>query len=119
MVRVLLPAFALLLAAGCYSGVGSLHDIHVDMAKGHWAWCLDPSGQTVAWATIGRDGMGRTYGTCATPNRFVHVYACAPGQVDAGDSPEALAARIRLSGDNSLIGDSFNGRAFCAAAPPS
>ena len=41
------------------------------------------------------------------------------GQVDAGESPAALAARVRLSGDNSLIGDEFEGRPFCAPIPPS
>ena len=116
---LLLAAFAMAALYGCYGGVGSLHDIHVDAAKGESAWCLDPSGQAVAWASTGRDAMGRTYGTCTPPNRFVHVYACQPGQADAGDSPEALAARITLSGDNSLIGDSFDGRAFCAPEPPS
>ena len=108
-----------LLLTGCYSGVGSLHDIHVDEKKGEWAWCLAPSGVAVAWASTGRDAMGRTYGTCNSPNRFVHVRACAPGQVDAGESPEALAARVRLSDDNSLIGDTFEGRPFCAPHPPS
>jgi len=119
MTRLLLPALGALLAASCYPGVGSLHDIHVDAAKGHWAWCLAPSGQAVAWASTGRDGMGRTYGTCTPPNRFVHVRACGAGEVDAGESPAALAARIRLSGDNSLIGDRFQGRPFCAPIPPS
>ena len=71
------------------------------------------------------------------PNRFVRVYACQPGgavlkappnagvrrnvrggQVDAGESPAALAARVRLIGDNSLVGDSFEGRPFCAPLPP-
>jgi hypothetical protein len=118
MLRILIPALTLL-TAGCYSGVGALHDIHVDVAKGDWAWCLTPSGQTTAWASTGRDAMGRTYGTCAPPNRFVRVYACAPGQVDAGESPAALAARVRMSGDNSLVGDMFDGRAFCAPHPPS
>ena len=112
---LLLIAFAMAALYGCYGGVGSLPDIHVDVAKGEQAWCLNPSGQAVAWASTGRDAMGKTYGTCTPPNRFVHVYACAPGQADAGDSPEAWAARIRLSGDNSLIGDKFNGRFFCAS----
>ena len=120
MVRVLLPAVALLLAAGCaYGAVGSLHDIHVDLKQGHWAWCLAPHGQAVGWASTGRDAMGRTYGTCTAPNRFVHVRACQPGEIPADESPEAWAARIQLSGDNSLVGDSFNGRAFCALHPPS
>ena len=109
----------ILATTSCYSGVGSLHDVHVDEAKGYWAWCLNPSGQAVAWTSTGRDAMGRTYGTCAPPNRFVHVFACAPGQADAGESPAALAARVRLSSDNSLIGDSFEGRPFCAPIPPS
>jgi hypothetical protein len=115
----LLPALASLALSGCYGGVGSLHDIHVDMAKGEYAWCLSPSGQAVGWASTGRDGMGRTYGTCAPPNRFVYVWACQPGQADAGESPAALAARVRMSGDNSLVGDSFEGRPFCAPMPPS
>jgi hypothetical protein len=119
MLRFALPVFALLTLTSCYSAVGALHDVHVDPAKGFWAWCLAPSGEAVAWASEGRDAMGRTYGTCTPPNRFVHVYACAPGQVDAGESPAALAARVRLSGDNSLVGDSFEGRPFCAPIPPS
>ena len=111
---------ALTLTAGCiYSGTPALHDIHVDEAKGEFAWCLSPSGQAVAWASTGRDAMGKTYGTCTPPNRFVRVYACQPGQADAGESPAALAARVRLSGDNSLVGDSFEGRPFCAPHPPS
>jgi hypothetical protein len=115
----LLAAFALATLTSCYYGaVGSLHDVHVDEAKGYWAWCLNPSGQAVAWSSEGRDAMGRKYGTCAPPNRFVHVYACQPGQVDAGESPAALAARVRMSGDNSLVGDSFEGRPFCAPHPP-
>ena len=118
MLRFLIPCAALALSS-CYSGVGSLHDVHVDVAKGEWAWCLNPSGQAVAWASTGRDAMGRTYGTCAPPNRFVYVWACQPGQADAGESPEALAARVRLSGDNSLVGDSFEGRPFCSPIPPS
>ena len=119
MLRFALPVLALLTLTSCYSGTGALHDVHVDAAKGYWAWCLAPSGEAVAWASEGRDAMGRTYGTCTPPNRFVHVYACAPGQVDAGESPAALAARVRLSGDNSLVGDSFEGRPFCAPIPPS
>jgi hypothetical protein len=114
----LLFAPALLLSSCYYGAVGSLHDAHVDEAKGYWAWCLNPSGQAVAWSSEGRDAMGRKYGTCAPPNRFVHVYACQPGQVDAGESPAALAARVRMSGDNSLVGDSFEGRPFCAPHPP-
>lgn len=120
MVRVILSALGALgalLLTGCYSGVGSLHDVHVDMAKDEYAWCLSPSGEAVAWASTGRDAMGRTYGTCTPPNRFVHVYACAPGQVDAGDSPAALAARVRLSSENSLVGDSYGGKPFCAPHP--
>ena len=117
--RILSLVPALLATAACYTATGALHDIHVDIPKGEYAWCLNPSGQAVAWASTGRDAMGRTYGTCTTPNRFVHVYDCAPGQVDAGESPAALAARVRLSSDNSLVGDSFEGRPFCAPHPPS
>ena len=119
MTRALLSAFGFLSLASCYSGVGALHDVHVDVAKGEWAWCLSPSGEAMAWASEGRDAMGRTYGTCTPPNRFVRVRACATGEVDVGESPDALAARVRMSGDNSLIGDSFNGRPFCAPIPPS
>jgi hypothetical protein len=86
-----------------------LHDVHVDVSKGEWAWCLSPSGQAVGWASTGRDAMGRTYGTCTTPARFVYVRACRPGETDAGESPAALAARVRLSGDTSLVGDSCEG----------
>ena len=117
--RILLPALAFASLTACYGATGALHDVHVDIAKGEYAWCLAPHGEAVAWASTGRDGMGRTYGTCTPPNRFVHVYACQPGQVDAGESPAALAARVRLSGDNSLIGDAFEGRPFCAPIPPS
>ena len=117
MTRFILLASGLVLAA-CYGGVGSLHDIHVDVAKGHYAWCLNPSGQAVGWASESRDAMGRTYGTCTPPNRFVHVRACGAGEVDAGESPAALAARVRLSRDNSLVADSFDGRPFCAPIPP-
>lgn len=119
MVRVLLAALGALATASCYWSQPALHDIHVDEAKGEYAWCLSPSGQAVAWATTGRDGMGRTYGTCTPPNRFVHVRACGAGEVDAGESPAALAARVRMSTDNSLVGDSFEGRPFCAPHPPS
>ena len=118
MTRLLIPAIAFASLTACYGATGALHDIHIDAAKGEYAWCLNPSGQEVGWASESRDAMGRTYGTCTPPNRFVYVYACAPGQVDAGESPAALAARVRLSGDNSLIGDSFEGRAFCAPSPP-
>ena len=48
MTRFLVPATALaaiLALPSCYSGVGSLHDVHVDEKKGEWAWCLSPSGQ--------------------------------------------------------------------------
>ena len=117
--RMIIPALAVLALPACYSGVGALHDVHVDVAKGEWAWCMAPSGEAVAWASSGQDAMGRTYGTCAPPNRFVRVHACGAGQVDAGESPAALAARVRMSGDNSLIGDSFEGRPFCAPSPPS
>ena len=119
MLRFLMPALALIALPSCYSGVGALHDVHVDVRKGEWAWCMAPDGQTAAWASSGEDAMGRTYGTCAPPNRFVRVHACQPGQADAGESPAALAARVRLSGDNSLVGDSFEGRPFCAPHPPS
>lgn len=125
MPRLTLPAAAAAAAltalalTGCYSGVGALHDIHVDEKKGEWAWCLAPGGQAVAWATTGRDAMGRTYGTCTPPNRFVRVRACGAGEMDAGESPAALAARIRYSSDNSLVGDQFEGRPFCAPHPPS
>ena len=120
MSRLLIPAAAALalVLPACYSGVGALHDIHVDEARGEYAWCLSPSGEAMPWATTGRDAMGLTYGTCSPPNRFVRVYACQPGQVDAGDSPAALAARVRMSGDHSLVGDMFEGRAFCAPLPP-
>ena len=117
--RTLIPVSASLLTAACAYSTPALHDIHVDEAKGEYAWCLSPSGQAVAWASTGRDAMGRTYGTCTPPNRFVRIYACAPGQVDAGESPAALAERVRLSGDNSLVGDTFEGRSFCAPIPPS
>ena len=121
MKRLRFPA---LLAAGlattsCYSGVGALHDTHVDVAKGEWAWCMTPDGRTTAWATTGRDAMGRTYGTCAPPNRFVRVYACGAGQVPPDETPETWAARVRMSSDNSLVGDSVGGRPFCAPHPPS
>ena len=118
MTRHLIPFAAALLLPACYSGVGALHDVHVDVAKGEWAWCMAPSGAAVAWASSGQDAMGRTYGTCAPPNRFVRVHACAPGQVPPDDTPQTWAARVRLSGDNSLIGDSVDGRAFCAPIPP-
>ena len=119
MTRFLLLALPVAATAACYSGVGALHDIHVDVAKGEWAWCLAPDGRAVAWASEGRDAMGRTYGTCAPPNRFVRVRACGVGEVPADETPAALAARVRMSGDNSLIGDGFEGRPFCAPAPPS
>ena len=118
MSRVLIPAAAAFALASCYNAEGALYDIYVDERRGEYAWCLNPSGQAVPWAMSTKDAMGRTYGRCAAPNRFVRVYACAPGQADAGESPAALAARVRLSGDNSLIGDSFEGRAFCAPRPP-
>lgn len=117
--RKLIPFAAALLLPACYSGTAALHDVHVDVAKGEWAWCLSPSGEAVAWASEGQDAMGRTYGTCAPPNRFVRVRACGAGEVPADESPAALAARVRLSGDNSLVGDSFDGRPFCAPQPPS
>ena len=117
--RTLLLTLPIAALAACYPGTAALHDVHVDIAKGHYAWCLSPDGRAVAWASTGRDGMGRTYGTCTPPNRFVHVHACGAGQVPADESPAALAARVRLSGNNSLIGDSFNGRPFCAPHPPS
>lgn len=117
MLRALFLACPLLVGA-CYPTTGSLHDIHVEEAKGEWAWCLSPSGQAVAWASTGADAMGRTYGTCTPPNRFVRVRACGAGEADAGESPAALAARVRLSSDNSLVGDHFEGRPFCAPAPP-
>lgn len=108
------------LTACAYYARPALHDIHVDVAKGEYAWCLSPSGQTVAWASTSEDAMGRTYGTCTPPNRFVRVHACGAGQVDAGESPAALAERVRLSRhDHSLVGDSFEGRPFCAPMPPS
>lgn len=118
MTRPLLLLPALLLSA-CYSGVGALHDVHVDVAKGEWAWCLAPDGRAVAWASEGRDAMGRTYGTCAPPARFVRVRACEAGEVPADESSAALAARVRMSGDNSLVGDTYEGRAFCSPHPPS
>lgn len=119
MTRLLLPALAMASLTACYGATGALHDIHVDVAKGEYAWCLNPSGQAVGWASESRDAMGRTYGTCTPPNRFVHVHACQPGQVAPAENPETWAARIRLSGDNSLIGDSVNGQPFCAPIPPS
>ena len=119
MIRAFAHAFAFAALASCYSGTAALHDVHVDLAKGEWAWCMAPSGEAVGWASEGRDAMGRTYGTCTPPNRFVRVHACRPGEADAGESPAALAARVRLSEDNSLVGDSFEGRSFCAPAPPS
>ena len=117
--RLLIPMLSALALAACYAGTAALHDIHIDEAKGEYAWCLAPSGLAVPWASPGRDAMGRTYGTCQPPNRFVRVRACAPGEADAGDSPAALAARVRLSSDNSLVGDTFEGRPFCAPHPPS
>ena len=119
MTRFLLLALPIAALAACYPGPAALHDIHVDVAKGEYAWCLSPSGEAVAWSSESRDAMGRTYATCTPPNRFVYVWACRPGEVPADENPAALAARVRLSGDNSLIGDSFEGRPFCAPAPPS
>ena len=116
--RTLLPLAATLLLTACYGSTPPLNDIHVDLKQGEWAWCLSPSGEAVAWASSGQDAMGRTYGTCAPPNRFVRVRACGAGEVPADESPAALAARVRMSGDNSLVGDSFEGRPFCAPLPP-
>ena len=117
--RILPPALAFASLTACYNATGALHDVHVDIAKGDYAWCLAPHGEAVAWATTGRDGMGRTYGTCTPPNRFVHVRACGAGEVPADESPAAWAERVRLSGDNSLVGDGFGGRPFCSSRPPS
>ena len=118
MTRAFLPLAPALLLAACYGATPPMHDVHADVAKGEWAWCMAPDGQVAAWASSGTDAAGRTYGTCAPPARFVFVRACQPGQVPPDETPETWAARVRLSVDNSLVGDSVGGRPFCSPLPP-
>ena len=107
-----------------------LHVLTEPMVEGEWAWCLTPTGETTGFTTQG--GENYAGATCAAPNRFVRVFVCGEGEVPADDEyglranrrPESeirelLAARLRLSRDNSLVGDRYQGRPFCAPMPPS
>lgn len=115
MRHILLPA---LLLCGCTS-VAPIHELRSPIPLGLWAWCMAPSGALQAW-TSGQGAAGpHRYGTCAPPARFVVVAACAPGQLPPAETPATFAARARLARDNSLVGDSFEGKPFCAPRPPS
>ena len=113
----LLLAPALLLCA-CTS-MAPIHELRGPIPPGLWAWCMLPDGELTAWSSGQGAADPHPYGACAAPARFVIVPVCAPGQLPPDEAPAAFAARARLSRDNSLVGDSFEGRPFCALTPPS
>ncbi len=117
MIRAAL-ALALLApaAAGCTS-MAPIHALPQAIPQGKWAWCMLPGGEITSWTSGG--GPGSAGATCAPPARFVIVRVCGDGEVPPDESLVVRAARVRLSRDNSLVGDSFGGRPFCAPTPPS
>ena len=123
---------AALLLSACTSVLWPepLHELKRPIRAGEWYWCMTPTGETTGYTT---QGEASTYlgATCAAPNRFVQVYTCRDGEIPADDEyslrangrPESevremLAARLRLSRDNSLVGDRYKARPFCAPLPP-
>ena len=113
-------ALALALLAPAAAGCTSMAPIHVlpqAIPQGKWAWCMLPGGEITAWTSSG--GARSEGATCAAPARFVIVTVCRDGEVPPDESPAVRAARVRLSRDNSLVGDRFQGRPFCAPRPPS
>jgi hypothetical protein len=129
--RLLLMSAALA-TAGCTSVLWPqpLHELKRPIRPGEWYWCMTPAGETTGLTTQG--GPDYIGATCAAPNRFVQVWVCRDGEMPVDDEyvlranrrPESevremLAARVRLSRDNSLVGDRYQGRTFCAPMPPS
>ena len=107
-----------LLITGCTS-VAPIHELRGPIPPGRWAWCMLPGGELTGWSSGQGVADPHPYGTCAAPARFVIVPVCGPGQVPPDETPATFAARARLSRDNMLVGDSFEGRPFCAPTPPS
>jgi hypothetical protein len=113
-VLIILP----FLAAGCVRSQ-PLNELSAPLPQGQWAWCMAEDGEIVGWTSSATRQGETPYGTCARPARFVLVPVCREGQIPPDESPAVRAARARLSRDNSLQGDSFDGRPFCAPVPPS
>ena len=122
-----------LLVSACTSIVWPqpVHELKRPIRAGEWYWCMTPTGETTGYTTQG-DSSTYVGATCAAPNRFVQVWVCGEGEVPVDDEyvlranrrpesevAEMLAARVRLSKDNSLVGDRYKGRSFCAPMPPS
>ena len=127
----LLAPLALLTACTSVLWPQPRHVLDRPIRPGEWYWCLTPAGETTGFTTQG-ENSSYAGATCAAPNRFVQVTVCRDGQVPADDEhglrangrPDSevaalLAARLRLSRDNSLVGDRYQGRSFCAPMPPS
>jgi hypothetical protein len=113
------PIIILLLAAGCVNQYQPLNELRDPLPQGQWAWCMAPDGEIIGWTSSATRQGETPYGTCALPARFVLVPVCREGQIPPDESPASRAARVRLSDDSTLHGDSFDGRPFCAPVPPS
>jgi hypothetical protein len=104
------------LAAGCAGR--PLHVAPRNLYPESRLLCLAPDGSRAEW-TLQLDRIrGEETGICPAPARFVAISPCAAGRLPPEEGPELWAARARAARDESLVGDSFRGQAYCLVPEP-